>query len=481
MSDADENPFDPGAAPQAASAVGLHFDELPPVDGGSSLAAEWWIAWGHLRSKKSEAFLSVVTVLSIVGVMAGVALLNMVIAVMTGFEIDLRDKILGANAHIVVFRYGSPLTDVEEALAEIEAIDGVAAAAPFVYSELMLKSQTASTGVIVKGMDPARTGPVTHVMPDLIEGYTPSRGHAVVFGEGDLESRKALIESFHQPFPAVGIDREAVPVDMEPALPGIVLGTELREQLALRVGDTVQLINPLGGGAGPMGMPTPSVRSLRVGGIFDSGMYEYDTKWTYMDNAVAQDFLNLGGAVTGIEIRVHDIDAVDGITAAIDEKLQYPYYARHWKNLNAKLFAALEMEKWVMGLLLNMIVVNAGLLIVTTLFMLVITKGREIAILKAMGASDGSILRIFMLEGSLIGLLGTAAGTLLGLLGCVFLDGYEYPLETDVYYLDTLPVVVDPMTVATIAATAFGICFVCTIYPAWRAAKVDPVEALRYE
>ena len=468
--------------PPPVDAAGLHFDDLPPIpDSGSSLSAEWWIAWGHLRSKKSEAFLSVVTILSIVGVMAGVALLNCVIAVMTGFEIDLRDKILGANAHIVVFRYGSALTDVDEALADIDSVDGVAASAPFVYSELMVKSQTASTGVIVKGMDPLRTGPVTHVMPDLVEGYTPTRSAAVVFGDGDLESRSALIASFDEPFPAVGIDREAVPVDMEPAMPGIVLGTELREQLGVRIGDTVQLINPLGGGAGPMGMPTPSVRKLRVAGIFDSGMYEYDTKWTYMDNGVAQDFLGMGDAVTGIEIRVHDIDAVDGITEQIDEKLQYPYYARHWKNLNAKLFAALQLEKWVMGLLLNMIVVNAGLLIVTTLFMLVITKGREIAILKAMGASNGSILRIFMLEGSLIGFFGTIAGTILGMLGCLFLDQYQYELETDVYYLDTLPVVVDPLTVVTIAASAFGICFVCTIYPAWRAANVDPVEALRYE
>jgi len=470
-----------GSGVEQATAVGLHFDELPPVENGSSLSAEWWIAWGHLRSKKSEAFLSVVTVLSIVGVMAGVALLNCVIAVMTGFEIDLRDKILGANAHIVVFRYGSAMTDVDEALAEIDTVEGVAASAPFVYSELMVKSTTASTGVIVKGMDPERTGPVTHVMPDLVEGYTPSRSHAVVFGIGDMESREAMITGFDQPFPAVGIDREAVPVEMEPPLPGIVLGTELREQLGVRVGDSVQLINPLGGGAGPMGMPTPSVRTMRVAGVFDSGMYEYDTKWTYMDNGVAQDFLGMGEAVTGIEIRVHDIDAVDGITEQIDEKLQYPYYARHWKNLNAKLFAALQMEKWVMGLLLQMIVVNAGLLIVTTLFMLVITKGREIAILKAMGASNGSILRIFMLEGSLIGFFGTVAGTILGLLGCLFLDQYQYKLETDVYYLDTLPVVVDPWTVATIAASAFGICFVCTIYPAWRAANVDPVEALRYE
>lgn len=461
----------------------LDFSRLPEVVPASSFGAEVWLAWAHLRSKKSEAFLSIVTILSIVGVMAGVAMLNWVIAVMTGFEIDLRDKILGANAHVVTFRYGGNLVDYSDVSDTIADVDGVEAAAPFVYTEMMVRSPWSSTGVILKGVDPERTGGVTHLLGDLIEGYLPAATEPPLFGELPTEEdRNALFAVLGDDFTALGPAGEAYESDLEPPLPGIVIGKELRDQLQVRPGDKLQLINPMGGGAGPLGMPTPSVRNVRVAGVFHSGMYEYDTKWTYVSNELAQDFLNIGPTVTGIEVRVDDIDDVDRISAEIEAALGgYPYYTRHWKNLNAKLFAALELEKWVMGLLLNMIVVNAGLLIVTTLFMLVITKGREIAILKAMGATSAGVMRIFVFEGALIGFVGTVLGTVLGLAGCAFLDGYEYPLETDVYYLSTLPVVVDPAAVAMIAVSAFGICFLCTIYPAWRAAALDPVEALRYE
>lgn len=460
----------------------VRFDQLPPVPDGSSLGAEWWLAWGHLKSKKSEAFLSVVTLLSIVGVVAGVAMLNWVIAVMTGFEIDLRDKILGANAHVVVFRYGGNVVDPDAQVEKLKQIDGIVAAAPFVYTEMMIRSPWSSTGIVIKGVDPGRTGEVTHLVEDLAEGYDPARAHLVTYGDGDLATRTEVVRRLAEPLPPMGLDNEALePTAEEPALPGIVIGKELQAHLQVRPGDKVQIINPLGGGTGPMGMPTPSVRSVRVAAIFDSGMFEYDTKWTYVTNEWVQDFLKIGPTATGIEIKVDDIDDVDRIAAEVDQALGYPHYARHWKNLNAKLFEALELEKWVMGLLLNMIVVNAGLLIVTTLIMVVITKGREIAILKAMGATSGTILRIFVMEGAAIGAIGTVFGTIFGLLGCAFLDRYEYPLETDVYYLDTLPVVVDPQAVATIAVGAFVICFFCTLYPAWRASALDPVEALRYE
>jgi lipoprotein-releasing system permease protein len=405
-------------------------------------------------------------------VVVGVALLNCVISVMTGFEADLREKILGANAHIVVLRYGGTVTDYDEVTRRIEAIEGVEAAAPFVYSEMMIRSPWAHTGVILKGIDPERTGRVTEVRDSLTEGYrgaltTPQEKYEV------YASVSGLIGANHY--------RQSIVSDDGVELPSILIGGELAEQLDVSPGDKVQLVNPLGGGAGPMGMPTPSVMSFRVGGIYVSGMYEYDTKWTYISNESAQDFLKLGDTVNGVEVRINDPDDVDQIAEAINAELGYPMYVRHWKNLNQKLFAALELEKWVMGLILQMVVVNAALLIASTLIMMVLTKGREIAILKAIGASSRMISRIFIIEGSLIGLAGSIGGTVLGLIGCFLLRRYEYPLETDVYYLDTLPVVVEPVNVVVIAVLAFVICFLATLYPSYRGAMIDPVEGLRYE
>ena len=457
----------------------LDFARLPPIVEGGSWRAEWWIALGHLRSKKQEKFVSLNTMLAVVGVLMGVMTLNIVLSVMAGFEIDLRDKILGANAHIVVLRYSGNIDQPDKMVADVEAVPGVAAAAPFVYSELMIRSPWGSQGIILKGMDPIGTAKVTALVDDLKQGP-----------EGEIttrEQRVALLARMSQPFasvtpPGAPADPSAVPdPDANEPLPGILLGKELRRQLNVEVGDKVQIVDPLGGSVGLMGIPTPRVKSFRVAGVFDSGMYEYDTKWTYVANHDAQTFLNLGDTVTGLEVKVDDIDGVVDISKAIEAKVGYPQYTRHWKELNQALFQALALEKNVMGLILFLIVAVAALLIVTTLILMVITKGKEIAILKAMGASSGMILRIFVIEGSLIGLVGTVGGTVLGLAGCEFLSWYKFPLQTDVYFLSSLPVVVVPQNVVIIAVAAFVICFLATLYPAWRASSLDPVEGLRYE
>ncbi|MEL6342749.1 MAG: ABC transporter permease [Myxococcota bacterium] len=409
-----------------------------------------------------------ITIIAIAGVVVGVTAMIMVLAVMEGFEADLRDKILGSNAHLVVLNYNGNFPDYDARADELETVDGVVAAAPFVYSEAMLRSSHASTGVVLKGIDPERSGAVTDVAANLVAGP-----------EGELETdgaRDALLETLHTP-PRGMFQSE----DDTDELPGIILGRDLADQLWVGVGDRIHVINPIGGGKGPMGMPIPDVKPFRVAGIFKSGMYEYDTKWTYVTIEDAQAFLKLGDVATGLEAKVDDIDGVDPIALDSEAMLQYPFHTRHWKNLNSNLFAALKLEKVVMGIILSLITVVAGMNIVGTLILVVLTRTREISILRAMGASNRQIRLLFMLEGLIVGVVGTAIGTLLGLTGCLALREYRFPLDTDVYFLDTLPVVIEPMNIVVVVLVAIAISFLCTLYPSTVAAGVDPVEGLRYE
>ena len=424
----------------------------------------WRVALSHLRSRRSEAGINVITMVSILGVTIGVTALIMVLAVMEGFEIDLRDKILGSNAHLVVLNYEGNFDLGSDTLDRIENIDGISAAAPFVYSEMMIRSTQGAAGVVFKGIDPEHTPKVTNLVESLEVGPE---------GPVSTESEKmALLSGLAKP--------EATEIDDSPK-PGIFIGKELAQELYVTTGDVIHIINPIGGGVGIMGVPTPDVRSFRIAGIFHTGMYEYDTKWTYVLMGEAQKFLKLDDKVNGIEIQVDDIDNAPDLAFAVQTELDYPFFLRHWMELNSKLFAALKMEKIVMGLILSLIVMVASLNIVGTLILVVLTRGREISILRAMGASSKQILHIFMLEGVIIGFVGTIVGTILGLTGCYFLDQYKFPLDTDVYYMDTLPVVVEPQTVLTVVVTAIAISFLATIYPALVASKMDPVEGLRYE
>jgi lipoprotein-releasing system permease protein len=442
----------------------VDFDALPPIEEGGSLRAEWWLASGHLRGHE-EAFVGLVTLIAVGAVTIGVALLNAVLAVMTGFEVDLREKILGANAHVVVMRYGSSVTFDEELHNEILSVDGVTAAAPFIYSEMMLRSKYASSGVILKGADPTLSGDVTQVRDQLILS---------VYGEPTTPEAKA------EAFAMLGERIKGGGPEGDEDYPTVFIGDELMETLQVLPGDKVQVINPLGSGKGMLGMPTPTVRTFRVGGVFHSGMYEYDTKWTYVSIPEAQSFLKMDG-VTGVELVVEDIDDVQRIADELEDGLGYPYFARHWRNMNQALFEALAMEKAVTGVVLGLVNLIAGMLIISNLYMLVITKRRDIAVLKAMGASQQSLVRVFVMVGGAIGIVGTTVGTALGLAICEGLKVYEWPLETDVYYLSSLPVLVQTSDIVVIGASALVICFLSALYPAMRAASLDPVEGLRYE
>jgi len=426
------------------------------------------VAWSHLKGRRHTAGVSAIGLVSVIGVTVGVTALIMVLAVMEGFEVDLREKILGSNAHVVVLHYDGFFGDHDVAEATLNGVEGVAAAAPFLYTEAMVQGRFGASGVIVKGIDLEATPRVTDVRENLVVG---PRGAVT-----DPDEQAEIFSNLRLPARAI-----AQPADDTEALPGILIGVQLANQLSLFPGDKLHLINPVGGGTGPLGAPMPFVRAFRVAGIFNSGMYEYDTKWTYVAIPDLQAFLKTPEKVTGFEVKGHDIEDAATIKDRIDKALGYPFYTNHWKSLNKALFEALALEKVVMGLILSLIVMVASLNIVGMLILVVVTRTREISILRAMGASAVRVRQIFMLEGVLIGIVGTLAGTILGLIGCEGLRNYEFPLDTDVYYLDTLPVVVQYDTVAVVAMAAVLICFLATLYPATIAARIRPVDGLRYE
>jgi lipoprotein-releasing system permease protein len=429
---------------------------------------ETFVALRYMRGRKS-AGVSVVTGLTTAGVTVGVWTLIVVLSVMAGFEQDLQAKILGSNSHVIVRSYWNSIENWEQVKETVDATEGVAASTPFLYTEFMLRHGDSVTGAIFKGIHPPTVGLVTDVLHNLTLG---PRGKV---GEGEAAGIVARLDDPDWPEAITGSGVEGEP---PPKLPGILIGKEMAADLAVTVGDVVRGVSPQGE-PGPMGM-TARVEEFVIVGIFHSGMYEYDTKFAYATIDTVKRFLKGKRDVTGLEIKVDDIYDAPRIAGLIGARLAYPLWTQDWQRMNEGLFKALKLEKTVMGIILTFIVAVACLNIISTLSMMVIEKAREIAILKAMGAGRLAILKLFMIDGLIVGFIGTVLGISLGLGTCWALARWQFiPLSSDVYYVDTLPVYVAPGMVAAVAVIAITIAFLSTLYPSSEAARLDPVDGLR--
>ena len=415
---------------------------------------EWFIGLRYLKAKRKQTFISIITFISIAGVTVGVMALIVVLAVMTGFEKTLKEKILGTQAHLILLKIGQEGMDhYQEVAKKVETVKGVVSAAPFIFNQVMLSSESNVSGVVLKGIDPDQVGKVTELAHNLRSGR--------------LEDLKRVQEG---------------------GLSGIILGVELAKHLSVSMGDTIQVISPLGTMT-PMGM-MPKMKRFRVAGTFYSGMYEYDNTMAYLSLESAQKFFGMGERVTGIEIKTGDIYRVKQTGKEIRREMGVHFWTKDWMEMNRNLFSALKLEKIAMFIILVLIVLVAAFNIISTLIMVVMEKNKDIAILKSMGAPSKEISKIFIIEGLVIGVLGTFLGTTLGLAAALNLEkitgfieglfGFKI-LASDVYYIDKLPSQVNPFDIALIVTTAILISLFATLYPSWRASKLDPAEALRYE
>ena len=418
---------------------------------------EWFISLRYLKAKRRQGFISLISIISVAGVAVGVMALIVVLAVMTGFTDSLREKILGINSHIVVQKLGTGITDYKELSEAVLKENGVMAATPYTYSQTMLSVPDASSGAIVRGIDPTTANEVLSLNSQLLKGS--------ITDLDDWPSSQADPKSNKLP---------------SRALPGIILGKELAKSLHVDVGDNIRLFSP-SGPLTPMGV-IPKIKTCNVVGIFDTGMYEYDSSLAYVSLTTAQNFLDLGNNVHGLELKVDDIYKASEIAGKLEKTLGFSYVVKDWISMNKNLFSALKLEKTAMFIILALIVLVAAFNIISTLIMVVMSKGKDIAILKSMGATSQGIMRIFVYEGLIIGLTGTIIGVIGGLALCEVLSKYQFiKLPSDVYPITTLPVKVLPMDVTLVAISAALITLLATIYPSWQASKIEPAVALRYE
>lgn len=406
------------------------------------MSFESFVTRRYLKVKHQRKLVSLITILATLGVAVGVMVLVVVIGVMTGFQSELKRRILGVEAHMLVMRYSGWIENYKKVMTLIEAVDGVQNAAPFVYGQGMLRTAGGVSGLVLRGIDPDRT---------TIQLNTK--------GNKTLPQMLASLGRSHET--------------------GIVLGSVLAEKLKLTVGDGAMLM--VMGGRRTESRQLPRMHRLKVVGLFETGMYQYDDKIAYVHMHQLQHMIGIGDLVTGFEVRVADPDHVEAVTGHVVSKLGFQFWANHWKQMHRNLFSMLALQKLMMYVILTLIIVVAAFNVASALIMMVREKTKDIAIMKAMGATHASLKRIFLGKGIIIGSVGTGIGVLAGQGVCLILAHYQFiELPGDVYFLTTLPVELNLLDLGVIALGTMAICAFASFYPAKQAAKMNPVDAIRY-
>ena len=409
---------------------------------------EWMLSLRYLRARRREGFISVIAGFSFLGIMLGVATLIIVMAVMNGFRQELLSKILGLNGHLLIQPLESPLTDYAAVADRISKVDGIYLAAPLVEGQALASSPFNASGVVVRGMVGADLAKLSQIAGNIKQGSLDG------FDNGQ----------------------------------GLAIGRRLAEQLSVRAGDNITLVSPRGA-VTPMGT-TPRIKAYKIAAVFEIGMSEYDSAFVFMPLTEAQSYFNRAGDVTAIEIYTNDPDRIDRFRQSVTEAAARPIYMIDWRQRNATFFNALQVERNVMFLILTLIVLVAALNIVSGLIMLVKDKSSDIAILRTMGATQGAMMRVFLITGASIGVVGTVVGFLLGTIVCLNIEEIRHFLSwltntelfsPELYFLSKLPADMNLKETLAVLVMALGLSLLATLYPSWRAARLDPVEALRYE